>query len=156
MTRSRMLSSGLNRGVLLCLALFMLGFFSIGCAKVRKIEGGSWTIDGTRGHVFIADGKYWFGPKKKDPKETRVTEYSKNACYFKFRLINQTDRSLQIKTMGELRDKSGNILETVMTNYYKQLDPDEEQLIEGFFGVTRKDVVETVKFVATVDDAHIR
>jgi len=119
------------------------------------MEGESWTINGTDGHVFITEGRYWFGPKKKDPKETLVTEYSKNACYFKFKLINRTGRYLQIKTMGELQDKKGKVLETVMTNYYKRLAPDEEQLIEGFFGVTRKDVAEAAKFVVAVDDAHI-
>jgi len=127
-----------------------------GCSKTRKIEGGSWSFKGAEGRVVIEDGRYYFGRKKKDPKYKTVQEYSRHACYFQFRLVNQTDRHLQIKTMGELLDQDGGQLELVMTSYYKPLAPGEEKVIKGSFGVTKKDVLQTKRFQVAVTDIQFQ
>jgi len=148
----RMIVHRLNVVLISC-CVFLV---SSGCSKARKIEGGSWSFKGAAGRVVVEDGRYYFGRKKKDPKYTTVTEYSKHACYFKFQLVNQTDQPLQIKTMGELLDKDGAQLESVMTNYYKSLAPGEEKTIEGFFGVTKKDVLQTKRFQVAVTDIQFQ
>ncbi len=145
----------LCRFVFLCYVFLAVGFLSSGCAKVHKMEDESWTIEGADGSVFIEDGEFRFGPKKKNPKDTIVSEYSKNACYFKFKLANRTDRSLQIKTVGELLDRSGIVLQTVITNFHRTLAPGQEDIIESYFGVTQKDVREAVQFKIGVEDVYI-
>jgi len=134
--------------------MLVLGISTSGCAKVHKIEDGRATIAVANGEIVIDQGRYHFGPKKRNPKDKIVSEYSRHACYFKFRIGNFTDRVLQIKTMGYLLDKAGNNLETVMTSYYQRLKPGEYKLIEGFFGVKKKDVSETARFKIMVDDVH--
>ncbi len=120
-----------------------------------KIEGGSWAIEGVEGHILVRDGEYRFGPKKKDYRETVARAYAEKTCYYKFKLTNATNRYLQIKTMGKMVDKSGKVLDKVITCFYQEFEPGQERIVKGYFGVTREEALQTDQLAVEVVDYHI-
>ena len=126
------------RGVALCYAILAAVVGSAGCSRSSEMSGGSWGV--ANGQVIIDQGTYRFG---------------KGNCHYRFRLRNDTGRKLEIKTMIDLLDASGNEVDTVIASMFEILAPGEVKIHKGFFALTKEHVRQTATVEAKVDHAYI-